>query len=389
MKVEFSLLPGEPLNRIQAAMGFNPNGRYFFIGRAIVLALLCWGPLAIWAFTHGSAFSGEHDPLLRHFGINVRFLIAVPILILSSVGADKSLQIILQRFVDSGMVRSEDHRHFQEVLDRSCRVFSNFVPWLVIVIIGALLNWFRMGASIDDHEMIWAINPIGTSAEGSFAYARWWFLCVSSPIFTILLGGWCWGLVVVTLLFARIARMDLDLVATHPDRLAGLGFIKRLPRIFVGFTFSISAVLAGRWAHDLYFHEETLAGLKAPFFAMAGALILFQMLPLLVFSRKLYLFRRNALYQYGLLLTKHGRLVRDRWILGKQIPEDKVLEAQELGPLTDINAVYEAVKDMRAFPIDRDSVLLLLAPIVIPFIPLLLIKMPIKELFNELLNTLI
>jgi hypothetical protein len=184
--------------------------------------------------------------------------------------------------------------------------------------------------------------------------------------------------------------LNLDLVATHPDGFAGLAFLTRLPRIFIGFTFSVSVVIAGRWAHDLYYHDASLASLKLPFAALVIVLVILQMLPLAAFTQKLLAFRREALYSYGCILSKHGRLVRDRWIRGEKIEDTNgILSAQELGPLTDINAMYEAVEKLRPIPFNRDAIVTLVAPIALPFLPLVLLKIPVKELVAGLLKTLL
>ena len=57
--------------------------------RAILYALIAWAPLAIWAFLHGRAFpGGPVESLSAHFGVNVRCLIAIPLLILSGASGD-------------------------------------------------------------------------------------------------------------------------------------------------------------------------------------------------------------------------------------------------------------------------------------------------------------
>ena len=62
---------------------------------------------------------------------------------------------------------------------------------------------------------------------------------------------WWWILAaiagaLVTLLLARLARLDLKLVPAHPDRLMGLGFLERVPTAFTPFILGLSLVVAAQ-----------------------------------------------------------------------------------------------------------------------------------------------
>ncbi|MFO1364162.1 MAG: hypothetical protein U1F45_17175 [Burkholderiales bacterium] len=55
----------------------------------------------------------------------------------------------------------------------------------------------------------------------------------------------------LAVLFWRIARLDLALVPTHPDRAGGLGFLERVPPLFAPVALAVGCVVrAARWAHD-------------------------------------------------------------------------------------------------------------------------------------------
>jgi hypothetical protein len=49
--------------------------------------------------------------------------------------------------------------------------------------------------------------------------------------------------VLLITLFSRLSRFDLQLVPTHPDRAAGLGFLERFPKAFGPVLFAISSVV--------------------------------------------------------------------------------------------------------------------------------------------------
>jgi hypothetical protein len=72
--------------------------------------------------------------------------------------------------------------------------------------------------------------------------------------------------------------------------------------------------------------------------------------------------KQRALYDYGEFVGTHGRLVRDKWIRGKEIGEHDVLAAQEIDPVADTLAMYQAIRSMRAAPINRATIMMVLLP---------------------------
>jgi hypothetical protein len=163
--------------------------------------------------------------------------------------------------------------------------------------------------------------------------------------------AWLWRLALLVILLKRIAGIGLNLVPTHADRAGGLGFLEKLPTAFSLFALAISSVLASRLAHEVVYHGvhvQSLKGLMAAFLIVVIGLCV---APLLVFIGPLAAAKRQALLEYGALVGQHGRLVRRRWILGETLDDDSLLEAQEIGPVADTLALYEAVKSMRTAPI--------------------------------------
>jgi hypothetical protein len=214
-------------------------------------------------------------------------------------------------------------------------------------------------------------------------------LYVTRTIFVILVLGWLWRMTMLTLLFWKISKLDLQLVPTHPDKMGGLGFLQTLPASLALVTFSISLVLAGRWAHDSLYHQQALSSFQMPLavFVVSWSLIL--LLPLLLFAPKMASTRRQALKDYRALLTQHGQLVHQRWILREPVKQIELLDAPELGPVADINQIYEAVEKMGTVPVGKMTILPLLAPIVIPMLFVAATQMPLKEVFKTLLKALL
>ena len=211
---------------------------------------------------------------------------------------------------------------------------------------------------------------------------------MARPIFIALLFGWLWRLVVLCVLFLRIGKLDLSLVPTHPDRACGLGFLEKLPMMFSPVVFALSSVFAARWGHDVLYHGVNVNSLRGPMGAAVVIYLLLFLAPLLIWIGPLAAAKRRALLDYGALVGQHGRLVRERWILGEKLADDALLGAQEIGPVADTITLYDAVRKQRPVPISVASVLPIALAAIVPMLPVLAIQIPLKDLLLKLLKTL-
>jgi hypothetical protein len=379
-----SLVRGDPLLRLQLHLGLLPAGGLGVGRRAIVLALVAWLPLAAWALLSGHALpGGAGEPLLRHFAIQVRCLVAIPLFVVAEGVAHGITMRLLPHFVRSGLVAPADHQRFREVLRGIARLRDLTVPW--VLILGTVLAWRALGPA-EGHELVWAGEG---PAPATFGFGGWWLAWVTRPLFVALLLGWIWRLVLFGVLFRRIARLDLQLVPTHADRVGGLGFLESVPIAFSPVVLALSAVLASRWAHDVMYHGVHVQSLRVQMIAFVVVALLVFLSPLLLWLRPLAAAKRQALLDYGALVGEHGRRVRARWILRQPPADDALLGAPEIGPVADTLSLYEAVRTMRPAPIGRTSLLAIALPAALPMLPVLAIEIPIADLLKGLLGALV
>lgn len=381
----FDLLGNEPLLDWQRKIGLAPREGRGVLRRAIFFALFTWLPIVAWAALNERLLdTATAEPLFTHFGIHVRCLVAIPLFILAEAMAGGVLAGIIAQFRASNIVGDDQQAEFAAVLDGLRRLRDASLPWLCVI--GFALAWvFATPVHTDSHEIAWA-------AEGvELGFGGWWFLYVARPIFLVLLLAWFWRIALVILLFHRIAKLNLSLVPSHPDRCGGLGFLKKMPMALFLVTLAVSSVIASSWMHNELYHGQTLASLKAPaavFVVFWGALMLS---PLLLFAPRIAAMKREALLSYGALIGAHGRLVHQRWILGQPVDGDAgaadILDAPELGPVADISAIYDAVARVNAVPIGKGSIAMVLIPMALPMLAVVSHEIPIRQLLLNLLKT--
>lgn len=378
-----SLIRGDALFRLQRKLGLIPADGLGIARRALFFALLTWLPIAMWAWWRGRVLGDSLDePLVHHFGVNVRCLIAIPLLIVAEGMAHAISMRLLPHFVHAGIVT--DVPAFKAVIDDGARVRDLTLPWVIIA--GLTIAWaFVAPSSPQAHDLLWADEP----GRQSFGFGGWWYLFVARPVYVALVLAWFWRLVLTTRVMFKVSRLPLSLVPTHPDRLGGLGFLASIPGAFSLVILALSSVLAAGWAHDVKYHETTLDSLKMPAVAFVLLMLVIYLSPLFVFLPALSRVRKFARLEYAALVARHGRAVRERWIEGKEVVEyEPLLQAPEIGPVADTLALYDAVKRMRPVPVGRASFFSVLVPAIVPMIVVVALRVPIKDLLLTLLKAL-
>ncbi len=382
-----SIVRGDLLFRLQRAIGLIPAEGLGLVRRALFWSLLAWVPIAVWAWMEGRAVPPlTEEPLLGHFGVQVRCLVAIPLLILAEGPAHAMTMRILPHFVRSGLVEDSQVPAFRSALVAAARVRDATLPW--VAMLGAILALNLVAEFANrSHEVTWGMEQ--SAGKSGLGFGALWFIYVARPIHLALLVAWFWRIVLVWSLFRRVSKLDLSLVPTHPDRAGGLGFLAQVPSMFAPVVFAIGAVLASRWAHDIVYHDVHVKDLRLQMGAFVILAVVLFLSPLLAFVPLLAQTKRKALLDYSSLVGRHGRLVRDRWIGGQTLADDALLDAPEIGPIADTGPVYDAVASMQVLLIGKATVVPLLLAAVLPLIPVLAIEIPIATILSALAKAVI
>lgn len=382
----YSLFADDALHRAQQAIGLIPRDGSFALGRRIAVAVaISWLPLVAYAFLRRRLFPGEvEEPLLQHFGIHARFLVALPLLLVAERSAEAALQRVLPRFVSYGIVDTALQPSFRAILARARALRGSRSVLLALIALVAASTVLGWTASRDPHELAWELG-----AGGGAHFGALWFSFVSRPLFLLVLLAWLWRLGLIAWTFSRIAALDLRLAPTHPDRTAGLGFLEQLTIGLAPLFFALAIPIAGRWGHDAVYHGLDVHTLKVPAAALVVVLALIGLAPLLAFAPRLRKVRRASLAAYGALLAEHARLVDRRWIRRETIDDGGLLAAPEIGPVADTIALYEVVAQMRSVPVGRKSLLPIVLASALPLVPVFATQIPLREIAQKLLLPLV
>jgi hypothetical protein len=188
-------------------------------------------------------------PFLLDLGACARFVIAIGIFVLMERLVEEWLRAHLRQLLRAPLITPGSQPAAAEAVVRALRRRDLGLAELACAVaayaitLGGVELFLHAAAS----SWIVAVGPAGARLTP----AGWWCALVSSPLFWFLLLRWLWRHTVWGLLLRDLARLELRLVATHPDDAGGLAFIGQYPNAFAAFVFALSCVLGAAIAQHL------------------------------------------------------------------------------------------------------------------------------------------
>jgi hypothetical protein len=383
----FSLTTGGPIYRLMDFIYPIKNQRRRLVVRAASVILISWLPLLILSLVQGRTYgSALSIPFLRDFAVNVRFLLVLPILILSESSIDHRWKLLVREFLRTGLVDQKDLPSFEDVIEKTIRLRDRVLPEMFIVAIA----FFPSAFVIRTELLMNGVSNWHAVGDGSNALtlAGGWFSIVSMPIFRFLLLRWAWRMFMWSLFLWRVSRVHLYLVATHADMAAGLGFLSAGQKSFSSIVFAGGAVIAGQVGNAIAYQGQTLSSLKLPIIAYGVLAIILLVVPLLVVAPVLRKVKKKALLDYGALVTSHDQQFDTKWIRNELPSGQVILGNPDVSSLTDLASSYTLIRQMRIVPIDKPTLLSLAVAAALPILVVVLIVTPARDIIHAVLKML-
>jgi hypothetical protein len=367
---EVSLVRGGPFYRIQkgirllTAQGWN-------LGPRILLAVgIGWVPLVILTLLFKS---GTIVDLLRDYTVNVRMLIAVPVLLFGQVVMENVFRMIVHHIRAADLLPSSEQVKMDRTIGHLLRLRDSFVAEAIIV----LIAYGNVAAIIGAHKSAaqdWALGDFGWGHY--LSPAGWYYALISQLIFRFLIGISIWKWFIWICFLFRLSRLDLDLVPTHPDQHGGIGFLGVSPKAIAPTVFVICGAIGSTWRTQILDHGAHLMNFKIDAIVLLAIMLVLAMGPLILFVPKLARLHRQGILQYGTLGQIHSVDFHKKWILNRTGHEEEFLTAPEISTLIDYASSYENVEKLQPFPLDRGAMVLLVLAVALPLLPVVLSEIP-------------
>jgi hypothetical protein len=347
----------------------------------LALAVFMWTVLVALAFVGGVA-----DQLfsLSLIGAHVRLLAVVPLFFLCETAFDPRLTELVRSLVQSGVVPKSEVSALESEITRTNRWNDSWLPEAMCLVAAALLSF--LASHLHLYGATAALTPSRAVSEVTLAGQWYWIVCLT--VFRFLLFRWFWRLCLWSFFLWRMSRLQLHLVPTHPDGVAGLEYLEVVHTQFAPLALAISVLESASFAEEISAGTMTF---ESMFPGLAIILIVDASLflaPLCIFAPKLWACRLKGLRDYMELAAHYVSDFDKKWLGADALPAEPLLGTPDLQSLADLSNSVNIVRNMRIAPIGLRLLANLAIAALLPLLPLLLFKYPAFELAEKFLKKL-
>lgn len=378
------LTAGGPTYRIERWLGLIREQSPRIAHRAILAVLITWLPLAVLSLLQGTAIGNRVEiPFLKDFAVHARFLLGVPLLLLAETFLGPHMAHASSHFVSSGLVIEEDFARFDRAIKDGLRLRDSTVAEVVLIFVAYSFTAIGL-TSMAVEGSTWYVTRTGTSI--SLTWAGWWFVLFCVPFFHFILLRWLWRLYLWGQFLWRMSKLNLRLIATHPDQAGGLAFVGESHRFVAIILFAFSITSSGVLANEIIYDKVPLQHFATLIATYVVVLVLLFLLPLFVFVPILLKTKRVGLYIYGALATEYTSSFQKKWVETKPPREEALLGTGDIQSLADLGNSFTLIEKMNPLPMGPRTPLVLVAACLVPMAPLLLTAMPLKDVIQMLVK---
>jgi hypothetical protein len=385
--LNFSLVLGGPVFQIFRRAHLSGDDLELLTRRVIFITLLAWLPLLLLSMLDGHAFAGPiRIPFLLDVEVHARYLVALPALIIAEITVHRRVSPLVRRFVDSGIVLTEDLPVFQKAVRSASRVRNSVAVELALLLLVYTAGLWLWRSQIVLGTESWYLLPDRTGLH--LTRAGYWYAYVSIPMLQFFFLRWYMRLGLWFWLLWRTSKLNLRLTAAHPDRAGGLGFLGRGSYAFGPVLFAQGALLSGVIASRVLYEGQKLVSFKIEAVGLIVFMVLFILGPLFMFTPMMDRTQRKGAAEFGVLANRYVFGFEEKWIQGRASETGKLLGTTDIQSLADLGNSYKIVSEMRLVPFGLVDVTRLAAATAAPLIPLTLTIFSVEELITRLVKIL-
>ena len=329
---------------------------------------------------------GVPIPFLFDFGVHTRLLFAVPLMIVIEIVVGPRLGGAAARFLALGLVKPDERGRFEAAVAEALRLRDSSVLEVAVLALAYLGSFASLGVSLSFGVSTWDLLVTPTGPR--LTLAGIWNAFAAIPLYQFLVYRTLVRLLIWARFLWNVARLDLQLVPTHPDRAGGVGFLGTAHRLLGLFAVAVGSVLSGRYCSEILYGGASFESLKTSIASFVVLMLLLCLGPLLVFAPLLVAKRRKGLAEYGALALSYTTDFDRKWLRGGAPAGEPLLGSADIQSLADLGGSYERIERMRPVPFGLKDVTSLAAASAAPMLPVAATAMPIEELVKTILKIL-
>jgi hypothetical protein len=285
----------------------------------------------------------------------------------------------------SGVVPREALPQLNREIGRTVRWKDSWVPDVACLL--AIVLWSLFGSQAALPGSTSAFRSSEPGAAISMAAGWYWFVCL--PLFRFLILRWLVRLVLWWRFLHGLASRELHLVPTHPDGAAGLGYLEVTQTHFIPLALALSTLQAAAFAEEISSGTMPFEGIYPVIPVILVVMVVLCIGPAFIFLPRLWACRVKGLSDYMQFASRYVSGFDSKWVSGAAADEEPLLGTPDLQSLADLANSIAIVRNMRAVPVGRRLVRDVVIVVLLPLLPLLLLKYPIADLATKLFEKLL
>lgn len=343
-------------------------------------AVLCISLTAVAPLVLGLLFGGAQGVQRMLFSpeFMTRFVLFVAICFLMERSVEVRLQGFLRRFEDSGLLDENERAHGASAVSRAIALRNSWLAEAVCVLLAVLPSVLIVLMQPTETE-IGLLSRLRENGQ-SITAAGWWIIVVSNPVYWFLVYRWFWRIIVWCVLLYWISRLDLRLVATHPDGVGGIAFIGAYPNSFAPLVFGLSSVVAAGLFSQLATEGLDVSAYGRDMTAWLVIVLSIFTLPLLSFRGPLGRLKEQTLREADILGTRFHRAA-ERKLFARNLAADSS-EEPSATDTPDPAAFRKAASALRTVPFSRAALVPLSVAALVPLLAAGATQLPFGDLLR-------
>jgi hypothetical protein len=183
-----------------------------------------------------------------------------------------------------------------------------------------------------------------------------------------------------------VARLDLQLLSSHPDEVGGLRFVSTSLRGFRLISFAIGAIAAGSVGNQVLKEGADLMKFRPLVIVLIAFVTVLSATPLFAFTPKLRSVKRRGIFAYGAFAFYLGREFESKWL--GSVTNPGALGLPDFSATTDLYSVVANTYQMRDVPFKMKDLVGPVVPVLIPFFAVALLTIPMRVVVDALIKLL-
>jgi hypothetical protein len=349
--------------------------------RALGAILIAWVPMAVLSAVEGLALGPtRRESFLLDVAAYSRFLIALPLLIMAEGFALPLLGHIVRHLARPELLPETERPRYDAAVARASRLVRSPLAAMIMIAVAYVATIQAGRAAYPADVETWVTAT--TNGARALSWAGLWRTFVSQPLYVVLVLMWLWRAAVWAIFLRKVSRLELRLVASHPDHMGGLRFVMASLRAFSPVGLALAVGISGTIAERVIVGGTRVTEFAPVIGVVVVALLLLFVGPLFVLRKPLKKIRTRAIFSYGRLASGVGYHFEREWLRPAEDVPAGALQSAEFSATTDLYSIITNANTVRVIPIDLNGVVPLVLAILLPFVPLALFEMPLVELLK-------